>query len=77
MDGDEYDGATVKRNRITALEIWVECFRENQKYFTKRDAAEINLILANMPGWRKVGKQVKLDKVCYGNIRKKLYYERV
>ena len=76
LDGDEYDGATVKRNRITALEIWVECFRENQKYFTKRDAAEINLILANMPGWRKVGKKIRLDSVCYNAIQKKIFYER-
>lgn len=77
LDGEYYDGETEQRTKITALEIWVECFRENQKHFTKRDAAEINLILSNTPGWRKVGKQIRLDMACYNAVRKMLYYERV
>ena len=66
----------VKRDHITAVEIWVECFRRNETDFLKKDAAEINLILGNMPGWKRQKKQVRLDTVVYGGARRKISYVR-
>ena len=41
---------TVKRDRITAIEVWCELFNGNQKDFRQVDTREINGILAKLPG---------------------------
>ena len=41
---------TVKRSRITAIEIWCELYNGNQKDFRQTDTREINNILAKLPG---------------------------
>lgn len=40
---------TVKRDRITAIEVWCELFNGNQKDFRQADTREINGILAKLP----------------------------
>lgn len=42
---------TVKRERICAAEIWVECFHTDIKYMKKIDSREINGILESLEGW--------------------------
>lgn len=40
---------TVKRERITAIEIWCELYNGNQKDIKQTDAREINAVLAKIP----------------------------
>ena len=79
LDGiADRDGVeTMRRNRVTALEVWAECLKGNVNSFSKRDAAEINLILANLEGWRKDNSEFRLSARCYGSKRKKLSYVRI
>lgn len=44
-------GDLIERDRVCALEVWVECLGGDMKRFSRRDAAEINNILAGLPGW--------------------------
>ena len=43
------DVQTMKRDRITAIEIWCELFNGNQKDVKQTDTREINGVLAKMP----------------------------
>lgn len=43
----------VPREKVCALEIWVECFNGDPKYMKRTDSVEINGILANIKGWRR------------------------
>lgn len=52
--GDEEIGIE-QRNRICALEIWVELFRGDLKLFTQAQSREITAILRQIPGWRYYG----------------------
>ncbi len=45
----------MRRERVCALEIWVECFGGDPKFMKRSDSAEINGILSGTPGWRKLG----------------------
>ena len=45
---------TVKRDRITAIEIWCEAFNNNPKDIKQTDSREINAVLAKMPNIRRV-----------------------
>lgn len=67
---------TKRRERVTALEVWVECFEGSPRNFDKRSAGEINLILANLEGWRKDQKLVRLSKEVYGGVTRKLSFVR-
>lgn len=44
----------VERDRVCALEIWVEALGNDQRYIRKSDAAEINALLASLPEWEKI-----------------------
>ena len=50
-----YTGETIQRDKICALEIWVECFHRAKADLTKRDTRQINSILSEIlkdkPGW--------------------------
>lgn len=48
--GDMPEG-TVKRDRVCAMEIWVELFEGDPKQLHPMQAREINDILRNTPGW--------------------------
>jgi hypothetical protein len=41
------------RTKICAAEVWCECFSKDISFMRKSDAAEINSILDNTPGWEK------------------------
>lgn len=43
----------VKRDRISAIEVWCELFNGNPKDMGNKEAREINSILAGMKGWRR------------------------
>lgn len=43
----------VKREKICALEVWVECLNGEAKYMSRKDSMEINSVLASAPGWRR------------------------
>lgn len=49
----------VERDRICAAEIWCELFNSELKFMQRRDTAEINSILATIPGWNKYDKSMK------------------
>ena len=44
-------GDTEPRDRICALEIWVELFNGDPKQFTPMQAREINNVLRDLDGW--------------------------
>lgn len=43
----------VKREKVCAMEIWVEYLNGEAKYMGRKDSMEINSILASAPGWRR------------------------
>lgn len=43
----------VRRNKVCAVEIWVECFGGDPRHMQRRDSVEINGILAGINGWEK------------------------
>ncbi len=43
----------VKRDKICAMEVWVECLHSEAKYMRRKDSMEINSILASIPGWKR------------------------
>ncbi len=49
--GDGAEGETV-RDRVCAMEIWVELFEGDAKQLHPMQAREINDILRRMPGWK-------------------------
>lgn len=49
---DMEDSGTVRRDRVCALEVWMELFRESPKRFPMMDRREINSILRSLPGWK-------------------------
>lgn len=42
-----------KRDKICAVEVWVECFGMEPRYMQRRDSIEINAVLADTKGWKK------------------------
>lgn len=44
----------VPREKTCALEIWCECFGGDPKYMKRADAMEINQIMENMEGWKRL-----------------------
>lgn len=43
----------VKREKVCAMEAWVECLNGEAKYMSRKDSMEINAILASIPEWRR------------------------
>lgn len=43
----------VKRTKICAIEIWVECFGKDAGAIKRQDTVEINNILSNIKGWER------------------------
>lgn len=63
--GDEKEG-TVRRDRVCAMEVWVELFEGDPKQLTPAKAREINDILRRLPDWEPYNKGT-------GKLRFKLY----
>lgn len=57
----------AKRDRICAVEIWVECFHQDKGKMRNSDAREINSILRKVPGWEEIKSPRKTP--AYGNQR--------
>lgn len=52
-DDDSADTSDlVERDRVCAVEVWVECLGNEVKKFPAMDRREINEILRRMPGWK-------------------------
>ena len=58
---------TVERDRVCAAEIYCECFGNNRLPVPKRDAVEINSILASLPEWERCNTSQRYG--CYGTQR--------
>ena len=63
-DGFEYNGPLVKRDRICALEIWVELLNGDVKKLTRAMTTEINDVLRKTKGWVQSKSPMKIK--CYG-----------
>lgn len=57
----------VKRDRICAVELWCECFRQEKGKMKNSDAREINSILRRMPEWEE--QKGPRDTAAYGKQR--------
>lgn len=69
LDGDfGSDKGTVQRDRVCALEIWVEVMNGDPRNFRPIDARNINDILREMPGWKPYGSTLRFGKL-YGQQR--------
>lgn len=51
---------TVKREKVCALEIWVEALGGEMKNCTRKDSIEINAVLNKMPEWCVSGKAIRV-----------------
>lgn len=52
----EAEEGTVKRDRVCAMEVWVELFQADPKQMTPIQAREINDILRKLEGWQPYSK---------------------
>ena len=43
----------VPRDKVCAVEVWVECFGGDQKYMKRQESSEINSILGTVRGWKR------------------------
>jgi len=64
-DFGEQEEGTVPRERVCALEIWVELFEGDPKQMGVMNAREINDILRRMPQWEDYGSKLRFGKL-YG-----------
>jgi len=62
---------TVKRDRICAVELWVECFHQDKGKMKNSDAREFNNILRRLPGWEEI--KTPRDTAAYGKQRIFIY----
>ena len=55
LNGNAHLGDTplMKRTRISAVEVWAECFGNKPDYIGIRESREISSILETIKGWRK------------------------
>ena len=44
---------TVPRDRVCAMEVWVECFNRNPADVKKQETALVNAIINRIPGWKR------------------------
>lgn len=61
----------VKRDRICAVELWVECFHQDKGKMKNSDAREFNNILRRLPGWEEI--KTPRDTAAYGKQRVFVY----
>ncbi|MFR5361978.1 MAG: hypothetical protein ACLTGV_09730 [Butyricicoccus sp.] len=55
----KHDGTLVPRERVCALEIWCEALGGDPRFIRNSDAAEINSIVDNVPGWERMPKPAR------------------
>ena len=59
----------VDRDKICAVEVYVELLNGNVRYMTRQDAREINSVLSRMEGWRRQSVRCGPYGVQYGFVR--------
>ncbi len=57
----------TERDRVSAVEIWVECFDGDPRWFKQADAREINGIIGDIEGWSRTS--VIMRNGVYGHQR--------
>lgn len=57
----------VKRDRICAVELWIECFHQDKGRMKNSDAREINSILRRLPDWEEL--KTPRNTAAYGKQR--------
>ncbi|WP_017726750.1 virulence-associated E family protein [Halalkalibacterium ligniniphilum] len=62
--GEEEEGGSP-REKVCAIEVWVELFQSDPKQLTPMMSREINDILRRMPGWTAYGSKLRFGKL-YG-----------
>lgn len=67
LQGEDIIPGTIKRTKISAIEIWCECFEKNKFDMKKSDSIEINAILNSLKEWIKAPDRVYLKQ--YGRQR--------
>ena len=50
----EEDASLVPRDRVCAIEVWVEALGNDKRNARRQDIGEINAILAALPGWTRM-----------------------
>ncbi len=58
---------TVKRDRICAVELWVECFKQEKGRMRNSDARELNSLLRKLEEWEEM--RTPRKTICYGSQR--------
>lgn len=43
----------VRREKVSAIEVWVECLNGDPKHLERKNSVKINGILSNLAGWKK------------------------
>ena len=51
--GMHIDTELAKREKVCAIEIWVECLNGDLKHLKRADSTEINGILSRIAGWKR------------------------
>lgn len=62
---DAFSAETVKREYISAIEVWTECFNKNIADFNNKDSRLINNMLTSL-GW--INKNKPLDRISLGKV---------
>lgn len=63
----DYKGELVDREKVCAIEIWVECFGGYEGYLKRQDSNEIVNIMKEMPCWKR--NKTNRNYGVYGNQR--------
>ena len=58
---------TVRRQTVSNLEIWCECFGKRQEDIQAKDSYAIAAIIARLPGWSRADDRVR--QPLYGRQR--------
>ena len=66
----EQQVGTLRRTKVSIMEIFVECFQRPKHYWTRKDGDEIAGIMARLPGWERPANATMRSK-AYG--RQKVY----
>lgn len=64
----EQQVGTMLRTKVSALEIFCECFQRPKHYWTRKDGDEIAGIMARIPGWERPANATMKSK-AYGKQR--------
>lgn len=80
LSGDESifsAGNPVKRTKVTAFEIWVECFSKNvNEPFPKVENNFITDVMNSLPDWETIRRPTRLDHKVYDGKQKRVYFIR-